>query len=92
MSVQLRRNAEIPPFRLETSAGTVEVHVRGALLQAPGVQFGRLRPVEVVVTRTDGRVDRADVPDGGGGAVRQMLAIGTGIAALAILAERILKR
>ena len=92
MPVELLRDAEIPPARIETSAGTVEVQVRGSLLRAPGIQVAWLRPVDVVVTRPDGRSDRAEVLDSGGRVVRWMLVGGAVVAALALLAERKLKR
>ncbi len=87
---------EIPPARVETGVGAVEVHVRGGVVAGgapPGAQFAlyRMRPTEVVVHRPDGRRDRARVPDTGAGTLRRLLLAGAAVALLSLIVERTLR-
>ena len=90
MSVDLVR--EFPPAAMETTAGTVHVHVRGAEMHTSWLHIYRLRPVEVVVTRADGRVDRAAVTDPGGRVAARLITAGASVAALSWLIRRRLAR
>ena len=85
MGADLLREIEFPPAELETSAGTVQVRVRGVALHGRRLHFHRLRPVAVLVRRSDGREDRAEVTDPSGRTLRRMLAAGAGVAALSLL-------
>ena len=87
---------EIPPARVETSAGAVDVHVRGGVVAGgapPGAQFViyRMRPAEVVVHRPDGRRERAPVPDTAVRTLRRMLVAGAAVALLSVMVERTLR-
>ncbi|MDE2639242.1 MAG: hypothetical protein OXI03_01530 [Chloroflexota bacterium] len=87
---------EIPPAQVETSAGVVDVHVRGGIVAGgapPGAQFViyRMRPTEVVVHRPDGRRERARVPDTGARTLRRMLVAGAVVALLSFIVERTLR-
>ncbi len=90
MSVDLVR--AFPPAELQTPVGSVHVHVRGTALRTSWLHVYRLRPVEVVVTRADGRVDRAAVTDPGGRVLPRLLAAGASVAALLWLIRRRLAR
>ena len=91
----LRRT--IPPARVDTPVGAVDVHVRGGIVTGggdPGPRFAlyRMRPAEVVVRRPDGRLEWARVPDAGGRALRRMALAGAIVALLSLIVERTLGR
>ncbi len=96
----LRRT--IPPARVDTAVGAVDVHVRGGIVAGgivvgggpPGPRFAlyRMRPTEVVVQRPDGRRERARVPDAGSQALRRMALAAAVVALLSLIVERTLRR
>ena len=91
----LRRT--IPPARVDTAVGAVDVHVRGGIMAGggpPGPRFAlyRMRPTEVVVQRPDGRRERARVPDAGSQALRRMALAAAVVALLSLIVERTLRR
>jgi hypothetical protein len=92
MGVDLQRQSEIPPAEIETGLGTVRVHVRSATLEMSCLQFYRMRPVAVVVTRADGREDRAEVSDIEGRVVRNLVMAGAGVTMLSCLLGSVISR
>ena len=91
----LRRT--IPPARVDTAVGAVDVYVRGGIVAGgglPGPRFAlyRMRPTEVVVQRPDGRRERARVPDAGSQALRRMALAAAVVALLSLIVERTLRR
>ena len=74
---------------LPTTAGAVRVRARGINWRTPRGSLRRLRPVEVRVTRPDGRCDRLPVNDPNGRTLYRFTAIGAFVALAALCIERI---
>lgn len=85
---QLSPNARYESTTLATPAGEVHVRARGFILQTPWCTLRRLRPVQVVVTRADGRQERAAVDDPGARTMSRLIALGAFVALAAIGIER----
>ena len=72
-----------------TAGGAARVRARGIQWETRWGSLRRLRPIEVRVTRPDGRCDRLPIDDPNGRTLYRFTAVGACVALTALCIERI---